>query len=190
MDYLNRSILLPLRNPVVEFGGRRSVSFPTNAVPELIGGKLKALTGRVVIRDLFDISNIASDYNDLVADDPKLARRVILYYLSISEPFPRPFTVATRFAKRDADIDMMLVPVLNVESPRPVLAEMIETAEEFLKVASTPIDGAEEEYWDRAAKADFAPEVLFAEYPFTLEAARNDPTAKWKMRNLAGAVAG
>jgi predicted nucleotidyltransferase component of viral defense system len=63
-DYLNRSPLLPPVTLQVE-SSPGTVAFPLNSTPELIGGKLKALLGRVVPRDLFDICNIARAYPDL-----------------------------------------------------------------------------------------------------------------------------
>ncbi|MDR0592003.1 MAG: hypothetical protein LBG60_01850 [Bifidobacteriaceae bacterium] len=70
----------------------------------------------------------------------------------------------------------------------PVLGEMIASAESFVKGVGQPQDADEAEYLERAARADFAPEVLFADYPDALAAARADPAAAWKMRNLAKAL--
>jgi hypothetical protein len=68
---------------------------------------------------------------------------------------------------------------------RPVLGDMIAVAESFVTLVAAPQDGGEAEYLERAARADFAPELLFADYPDTLAAANADPGAAWKMRNLA-----
>jgi len=62
---------------------------------------------------------------------------------------------------------------------------MIATAEEYLAEVSPPRNDVEAEYLDRAARADFGPELLFDDYPRTLAAAKADPAAAWKMRNLA-----
>jgi hypothetical protein len=65
---------------------------------------------------------------------------------------------------------------------------MIDVADGFVRTVSTAGDDAEAKYLARAARADFAPELLFADYPDTLAAARVDPAAAWKMRNLAKAL--
>ncbi|MEZ5085622.1 MAG: hypothetical protein R2722_05020 [Tessaracoccus sp.] len=46
----------------------------------------------------------------------------------------------------------------------------------------------EAEHLARFAKADFAPELLFADDPDTLAAARDDPAVAWKLQNLAKTV--
>jgi predicted nucleotidyltransferase component of viral defense system len=59
VDYLNRSPLLRPRWKRASLADGSEVSFPLNSDIELIGGKLKALLGRVVLRDLYDIYRIA-----------------------------------------------------------------------------------------------------------------------------------
>lgn len=108
----------------------------------------------------------------------------MLYYLAKSEPFPRRFEVADRFAGRQKDVTDTLYPMLLAgEEPR--LDAMIESAHAFLLCASSPVDADEAEYLDRYSVADFAPELLFADYPGTLTAAGADPTVAWKLQNLA-----
>jgi hypothetical protein len=160
------------------------VSFPLNAKIELIGGKLKALLGRVVIRDLYVIYRIAGVYPVVLdSKDRRLLRRILLYYSALSNPFPKPFDIIKRFANRERDVETTLYPMLTSED-RPSLEEMIEVASSFTKNATTPADDAEKEYLKRASCGDFAPELLFTDYPSTLAAARNDPVATWKMQNL------
>ena len=185
LDYLNRSPLLPVtaRTVATDVGPR--VTFPLNSDAELFAGKTRALLERVAVRDLYDVTSIASRYHTVVAaSDERLLRRVMLYYLSISAPFPRPFEVRNRFAGRDNDVTQALHPVLAV-SDRPALPPMIDVAEAFVSNVAQPTDDAEADYLERAAHADFAPDLLFADYPDTLAAAITDPAAAWKMRNLA-----
>jgi hypothetical protein len=184
LDYLNRSPLLPIEFRTVRLDTGESVTFPLNSEIELIAGKTKALVERVAVRDLYDtrhISNLLPKILD--AGNARIVRRVILYYLSISSPFPRPFRVADRFANRSNDIENMLYPMLRSDD-RPTLDELISTAEQYIVEVTIPTDENESEYMERAAKADFAPELLFSDYPKTLAAALTDPAAAWKMRNL------
>jgi len=184
MDYLNRSPLLPPQPMTATVANGGEVTFLVNATVELFAGKTKALVERVAVRDLYDVSNISSSYPTiLTSNDSRLYHRVMLYYLSLSAPFPRPFIVASRFADRERDVVDALYPMLRTHD-RPVLADMVTTAEKFICKAGDPTDDAEAEYLERMARADFVPELLFIDYPCTLSAAKADPAAAWKMRNL------
>jgi predicted nucleotidyltransferase component of viral defense system len=188
LDYLNRSPLLPVTVETLRTNTGASITFPLQSAIELFAGKTKALLERVAVRDLYDVGSIAAVYPELLATgDDRLLRRVMLYYLSMAGPFPRPFEVARRFAGRENDVTQALHPVL-LGRDRPGLDTMIDVADAFVRTVSTAGDDAEAEYLARATRADFAPELLFAGYPNTLAAARADPAAAWKMRNLAKAL--
>jgi len=185
VDYLNRAPLLPVQSATLRLASGADLVFPLNSTIELFAGKTKALLERVAVRDLYDVSSINVAYSALLErGDSRLLRRVMLYYLSVSAPFPRPFQVASRFSGRDRDVVDALYPVL-LPGDRPTLAAMIETAEQFVATVSQPVDASEAEYVERASRADFAPELLFADYPATLSAAQADPAAAWKIQNLA-----
>jgi hypothetical protein len=185
LDYLNRSPLLPAQPKTVHLSSGGNVTFPVNSDIELFAGKTKALVERVAVRDLYDISQISRRLPGMLADgDDVLLRRIILYYLSVSGPFPRPFRVADRFNGREHEVTVALHPML-LAGDEPSLGELIATAETYLVDVSQPLDDLEAEYLARAARADFAPALLFADYPDTLAAAHADPSAAWKMRNLA-----
>jgi hypothetical protein len=164
LDYLNRSPLLPCHIKTIHLVDGSEIGFPVNADVELFAGKTKALA----------------------EGDAVLLRRVILYYLSISGPFPRPFRVADRFTGREHEVATVLYPML-LAGDEPTLDELTQTAEAYLADVSRPHDDFEAQYFSRAAHADFAPDLLFAEYPETLAAALVDPAAAWKRRNLAKA---
>jgi hypothetical protein len=185
LDYLNRSPLLPPAAKTAMLPTGAEVSFPLNSDIELFAGKTKALLDRVVARDLYDVGRIALVYPGMLAAGDEVApRRIMLYYLSLSGPFPRPFEVSARFAGRERDVAAALHPVLP-RTERPSLGDMIDAAESFVREIAQPRDDYEAEYLERAARAEFAPECLFSEYPDILAAARVDPAAAWKMRNLA-----
>lgn len=148
-NFLNRSALLPLQSRTVVLDSGAEVTFSLNSEIELTAGKLKALVERVAVRDLYDTSRIAAIYPDLVASgDERLFRRIVLYYLAKSEPFPRRFEVADRFAGRQKDVTDTLYPML-LAGEEPHLEEMIDTAQAFLVRASSPVDAEEAEYLER-----------------------------------------
>jgi hypothetical protein len=185
VDYLNRSPLLPIETRAVRLDTGAVVAFPLNSEIELAAGKAKALVERVAVRDLYDINALANRVPELLAaGDARLLRRVMLYYFTMSSPFPRPFRVGDRFVDRASDVESQLHPMLR-SNDRPTLENMIAVAEQFIGEVSQPHDDAESEYIARAARADFAPELLFSDYPDTLAAALADPAARWKMQNLA-----
>ena len=164
VNYRNRSPLLPVEHRTVTLDDARA-TFPVEADIELIAGKLRALVGRVAVRDLYDVHLIAHVFPDLVADgDETLLRRVILYYLATSDPYPKPFEVRKRFANRQPDIQADLVPML-APGTAPDLNHMIHVADEFLTDVSQPRTGEELEFMERATVADLQPDLLFAEYP-------------------------
>ena len=184
LDYLNRSPLLPTVIKTIETSGGGRVTFPVNADIELIGGKIKALLSRVVPRDLYDIYRIAETYPALIrSENSLLFRRILLYYASLSAPFPKPFDVANRFCGREREVEEQLHPVL-LQDERPNLQEIIEAAASFICVVTTPQSKEEEDYLQNMAKGIFKPELLFNDYPATLAAACNDPVAQWKIQNI------
>ncbi|MCL2736541.1 MAG: nucleotidyl transferase AbiEii/AbiGii toxin family protein [Propionibacteriaceae bacterium] len=188
LDYLNRSPLLPSEPKTVHLSSGGDVTFPVNSDIELFAGKTKALVERVAVRDLYDIAQISQRLPALYAQgDEVLLSRIMLYYLSMSAPFPRALHVADRFAGREHEITATLHPML-LAGDEPTLADLIDTAETYLVDVSQPHDDQEAEYLYRAGRADFAPECLFSDYPDTLAAAHADPQAAWKMRNLANVL--
>jgi len=184
VDYLNRSPLLPVVEKAVETCDGAKIAFPLNSAVEVIGGKVKALLGRVVPRDLYDVYKIAEIYPDCLGpEDEHLAKRILLYYASLSDPFPRQFEVATRFANRQRDTEEILYPTLAV-GDQPDLQAMISAASAFICEVTTPQEDGEADYLSNAAKGKFQPELLFGDCPKVLQAALRDPAAFWKMQNL------
>ena len=184
LDYLNRSPLLPPVPKTIETPERGRVTFSVNADIELIGGKIKALLSRIVPRDLYDIYRIAEIYPSLTdSENSLLFRRILLYYASLSAPFPKPFDVVNRFSGRDRDVEEQLYPML-LQDEKPNLQLMIEAAAPFISTVTVPQDSEEKDYLRYMAKGTFKPELLFGDFPETLAAARNDPVAKWKMQNI------
>jgi hypothetical protein len=71
---------------------------------------------------------------------------------------------------------------------RPSLEQMIRASEHYLHEASTPRDQQEADFLTMVAQGVFEPGVLFDSYPESELAAKVDPVALWKMRNLANAL--
>lgn len=184
MDYLNRSPLLPVASKSVRLAEGTEVSFPVNSAIELVAGKMKALLERVAVRDLYDIGGLEELANQLLSGSAaELNRRVLLFYLSKSAPFPRPIEMRSRFVSHSRDVEEQLYPVLSA-GDRPTLEELINRAERVLKTLTVPHDEVEAEYLQLASRADYRPALLFADYPDVAEAAEADPALKWKRINL------
>lgn len=71
------------------------------------------------------VNRIIDVYADVMASgDERLFRRIVLYYLTKSTSFPRPFEVAARFAGREKDVAETLHPMLLTRD-KPLLESMI-----------------------------------------------------------------
>jgi len=183
MDYLNRAPLLPLEFMEPTWGKSSGIKVPVNAPLELAAGKLKALLERVVPRDLYDIMTLAKNREIYSTGDEALNRKVMLFYLTLSSPFPRPLIIRDRFAGIEKEIEDNLVPVL-FENEKPILAEMIDIAERFVQESVLSQNAEEEQYLAMMANAIYEPKLLFSGYPEVLEAAKVNPGMLWKLENL------
>jgi hypothetical protein len=184
VDYLNRSPLIKPERRRVCLPDGSAIEFPLNSAAELVGGKLKALLGRVVPRDLYDVWRISGIFDDLLEScGRQLTRRIIIYSASLSDPFPRPFDVTSRFIGKDRDFKESLLPML-MQGEQPNLLPMIGAAQDFVLRVTAPVDDAESEYLMKASAGVFCPALLFEAYPDVLRAAGADPAALWKMQNL------
>jgi hypothetical protein len=160
---------------------------------ELVAGKTKALFERVAVRDLYDIHRIALDrlletMAETDQDGARLCRRVILYYVSMSDPFPYRAidgSVVDRFANRQGGVEQDLYPVLHA-SDRPVLAEMMKRARAFVDTHVMPQEEEECEYLRLLGDHnDYKPRLLFGEWEDVARRAEASPAARWKQINLA-----
>jgi hypothetical protein len=176
--YLNRAPLLDAEYATCLVCSPE-VHVRTLALPEIVAGKTKALFDRRAVRDLYDVHRIQSESLPMAMaeDDPdvyRLQRRVRLFYVSLSKPFPCPIdeAAAMKFETAVEDVENELLPVLTAED-RPSLEEMIRNASDFIREHVRPRDEEEREYLR-----------LFGERPDILERARLSPAAEWKVRNL------
>lgn len=72
----------------------------------------------------------------------------------------------------------------------PAYEEMLSRVAEWLRPLSKPRE-AEQEYMTLLdERAEHRPELLFADWPETLERARRDPVMAWKVRNLRQRIRG
>ena len=184
MDYLNRMPLLPVQYCTPVFPEGSSLDVPLNASIELAAGKVKALLERTVPRDLYDVSTLARNVKLYSTGDEDLDRKIMLFYWSLSAPFPREITIAERFAGKERDVEENLHPVLS-RADRPTLHDLVERAELFLKSVMQPADSDESDYLARMGEAEYSPELLLGDYPDVLLAAKVHPAMQWKVQNLA-----
>ena len=143
-----------------------------------------ALLGRVVPRDLYDAANLAHNPESCSTGDIDLDRKIMLFCLTMSEPFPRPIMIRERFAGIQKEVDENLIPVLLSDN-HPQLEEMIETVEGYvLRIMQLATD-SEREYVDLMRRAVFKPELLFGADTNITHRALANPAMKWKLENLA-----
>lgn len=192
--YLNRAPLLPAEKATCS-ACMPEVGVATLALPELIAGKTKALFDRLAIRDLYDVHRIQTSGLVMQAEGSeesrRLQRRVRIYYASLSTRFPCPIdeSIARRFSERGEDIKADLYPVLNA-SDRPTLEQMIQNVASFICEHVAPVEPDEVEYLRRLdEESDYAPQLLFADWPDVLARAQASPAAAWKVTNLQNRLA-
>lgn len=180
--FLNRS---PLTAPAM----RRCAVRPEAEIlmfcdDELAGGKVKAFFDRVKVRDLYDVSNLGRLLEAASAEEELRTHRTMLYYASLSARFPQPFEGRSeRFRDRDDEVSSQLIPMLRKAGDQPTLKQLIDAAEEFTRKHILPRTDREAEYLRRFADGDYRPELLFPDEGMA-DAARKNPAALWKLRNL------
>lgn len=170
-----------------------NIEIRTFKLVELVAGKTKALFERVAIRDLYDIHRISTDnllerIAEADQDEARLCRRVILYYVSMSDPFPYRVidgSIVERFADRQAEVERDLYPVLHAKD-RPTLTEMLSSTTTFMDTHVAPREDEEYEYlrW-LGEKNEYRPRLLFGEWEKVAQRAEASPAARWKHINLA-----
>lgn len=180
--YMNRS---PLAAPTLRScplrPGARVLMF---CDAELAAGKVKAFFDRIKVRDLYDISNLGRYADGLDGDEEVFFHKAVLFYASLSARFPLPFEDrAERFGDRHAELEDQLLPMLRLRDEKPTLSGLMKDAEKFVRRRVLPRDGAEREYLEKLANADYQPGLLFAD-PETAYAALRSPEALWKVQNL------
>lgn len=180
--YMNRSPLLPVKMRETSLRPGAKVAVFSDA--ELVGGKVKAFFDRVKVRDLYDISNLKVVLDGMAKEDREVARKVSLYYASLSASFPHGFEERPgRFAGRQREFNEQLLPMLRTGQGRPTLEGLIEDARGFIDAYVVPADDAESEYLERFAAGDYRPDLLFPDGTMA-RAALASPEALWKLRNL------
>jgi predicted nucleotidyltransferase component of viral defense system len=187
INYLNRIPLFPVMYSECMLD--HDVRIVTFSHEELIGGKTKALFDRVTMRDIYDISRLYRAIDELFdmrdKNTARKLRRTILFYAALSNLFPADFSGLTRerFSGREKQVSDELYPVLHI-SDRPTLSQMIADAEAFVSEYVVPQDKDEAGFLRAFAAAEYKPGLLFSEWPETFEAAKQSPSARWKLLNL------
>ena len=188
-DHVKVDCVFLNRLPVIPLVTRSTLMRPGLGVlafddAELAGGKVKAFSDRVKVRDLYDVNNLHSVLNSADSSGEQVAHEVMLFYASLSASFPFGFEQRPRrFSGLEADLREQLFPMLRERDDLPSLDALINGAEEFVREHVLPRTEAEREYLDRLARADFPPGLLF-ESAAMADAAASSPQALWKLRNL------
>ena len=142
--YMNRSPLLPIESRETPL--RPGARVPAFSDAELAGGKVKAFFDRVKVRDLYDISNLKRALDAMQDAERELARKVSLYYASLSASFPHGFEQRPeRFSDRQLELDEQLLPMLRSGQEPPTLEGLIGDAHGFIGSYVSPADDAEAE---------------------------------------------
>lgn len=76
-----------------------------------------------------------------------------------------------------------LVPMLRIVDEPPTLGQLMGDAEGFIRRHILPRTDKEAEYLRRFADGEYMPELIFPDEGMA-EAARRNPAALWKQRNL------
>ena len=178
----NRSPLFPPQQKTAKIENIGYVRTTSVSDTELIGGKLRALLSRAVIRDLYDSMQISQHLTDLLHDD--LTRRIILYYIATSLSFPKPITIYSRFKNLEQEVKSRLLPML-ARNEQFSIADASQQVIQFLTPASTPLNQTEADFLTAAGHGQFKPELLFCDEPDLTTAALGDPVAQRKFEHLA-----
>jgi hypothetical protein len=170
---------------------RPPVTFATLQLPELLAGKVSALTDRTASRDLYDIARLATAA-DAPALEGGLARSVVLHSISLTDRFPferDPARATDKFAQpTEAQVHELRTVLAATDSAS--FDEMRTRAAAYLGPLSR-LTPAEFEYMERlGTKGQHVPELLFGEWPDVAERARMSPVAAWKVQNLLRLLGG
>lgn len=185
--YLNRAPLLESEHATCMVCSPET-SVRTLALPELIAGKTKALFDRPAIRDLYDIYRIQTGGLALMTgskDLRLLQRRVRIYYVSMSQPYPCPIdrSVVDKFAGIHDEVESQLYPVLRADD-RPTLEQMMDAAAKYVDEHVAARDEEDLEYLRLLSENEYRPDLLFSQWPAVLRQAIVSPAAAWKLQNL------
>lgn len=165
-----------------------SYKFPINAPIEVVGGKLSAISSRVVPRDLYDLFQIAKNQSSWSTGDKSLDHAVFMYYFSLSLSFPKDVDTFNRFLNREKEFKDILWPVLPNEMKLGFKDLATENTRSFYEWATTPQNQNESRYLQKFCHGEYEPELLFSDYPEILQNAINSPSIKWRLRNISIAI--
>lgn len=156
------------------------VGFKCLMPTELIARKIRALFGRVAVRDLYDLQGW-----DILTEDPEFVPLAVYYY-SLADSFPqRPLDtlVLERFSDRQAEVERDLYPMLTADE-RPTVRELISRATPLIESLGH-LAPAHSEYLRLLTEENiYRPELLFGQPSDALDAAIASPLMRWKLSQL------
>ncbi len=189
-DYVKVDVTYLARVPLLEpeqlacVLAEPAVSFPVLQLPELIAGKIKAMSERFAARDLFDLYRIGGR-SPRAFEDP-VSRALAVYAVSASDPFPfvrDPVLALERFRTPPDDFAGPLYAMLRPEDA-PDYDHMLAEVAAWLSPLSVPTQTESEYMRLLDDESEFHPELLFSVWPEVLESALADPVMAWKVQNL------
>lgn len=149
------------------------------AVEELCAGKLCALFGRSVPRDLFDAARLPA-YAGRLWKKPRLRALFVAMAGALDQPFYH--RARERLSRVTSSIvERQLHPML-ARSTSLTADALIQDALQVVSPFLLP-DAAEKEYIDRLQHGELRPELLFPDDPESAERIRRHPVLLWKAQN-------
>lgn len=183
ISYLARVALLEPDVRTCDFSDPRT-SFPVMQHAELAAGKVKAMMERMAARDVYDLHRLAGTHPHMF--DDVLARALTVRAVCASDLFPfviDPVQALERFRNLSPEFSEPLLAVLRAED---VVAydEMLDGVAAWLAPFGV-LNGAEAEFVERLrGRAEYRPDILFADWPDVAARAAVDPVMAWKVTNL------
>lgn len=183
ISYLARVSLLEPEVRMCEFADP-AVAFPILQLPELVAGKIQAMTERVAARDLYDLYRLALAHPALFED--LLVRALAVRAICVSNRFPfvtRPIEALDRFENPTREFTQPLYAMLNADDA-PEYQAMLASVTAWLAPLGD-LTPSEVEFMRRLREsADYSPDLLFADWPDVARRAALDPVMAWKVQNL------
>jgi len=184
ISYLARVPMLDPEERICQFADP-GIGFSVLALEELAAGKVKAMMERTAARDLFDLYRLSMTDSQIFSDP--LSRALAVRAICTSAPFPSsadPVSALDRFRDLPADFVEPLYATLSTDDIHEY-NEMIENVARGLSPLSS-LTAAEQEFMDLLdTRAEYRPELLFADWPDVLKRASVDPVMAWKVENLS-----
>lgn len=152
---------------------------------ELYGSKIAALIGRTTARDIFDVNEMI--IHEVIKEEHyDMLRKVVIFYLSLSNEFKSLDVLLNRFKENIKGIDYNnirrnLIPMLKVGTKIDIEELKLNVVNYIDELFVLTKD--EQKYVELYNEGEFKPSLLFKDKNI-VEAIINHPMAIWKMINF------